>query len=308
MPHLSRRSLGLAFTALAAAPGAFARDVAPPGLKAAEIGDGIRLFYAEAGRGAPVVFVHGSLSDGGYWNDQVGPFSRQHRAVAYSRRYNSPNDNPTRAGYSAVADADDLARLIEKLDLKRASIVGHSYGALTALFLAVRRPELVERLVLCEPPAVSLLNHVQGADAARGRTMYADIQTRMVEPMQTAFRKGDTEGGVAVFINYVFADPDGWGKMSEASRKATLRNAHEWDVMMTRGELFPALEPDAVRRINAPVLQLSGAKSYPFLGVIDAELARLLPNAKRIVFEHAGHQMWLQEPEACRKAVLGFLG
>jgi pimeloyl-ACP methyl ester carboxylesterase len=309
MPDLSRRRLALALAALAAAPPALARQAGPPGpVRAADLGDGITLHYIEAGRGPPVVFVHGSLSDGGYWNDQLGPFSRSHRAIAYSRRYNSPNENPSRAGYSAVADADDLARLIETLGLKRASIVGHSYGAFTALFLASRRPELVDRVVLCEPPAVSLLNHVQGPDAAKGRAMYADIQTRMVEPMRAAFLKGDTEAGVAVFINYVFGDADAWGKMSADSRKATLRDAHEWDVMLPRGELFPAIEPDAVRKIAAPVLQMSGARSYPFLGVIDAELARLLPNAHRITFDRAGHQMWLQEPEACRRAVLSFLG
>ena len=45
-----------------------------------------------------------------------------------------------------------------------------------------------------------------------------------------------------------------------------------------------------------------GAKSYPFLGVIGRELARLLPKSKTIVFPDAGHQMWLQA-SAVRKAM-----
>jgi pimeloyl-ACP methyl ester carboxylesterase len=95
--------------------------------------------------------------------------------------------------------------------------------------------------------------------------------------------------------------------MSEASRRETLRDAHEWEVMMTRGELFPELDPEAVRRISASALLLSGAKSYPFLRLIDAELMRLLPHARQIVYPEAGRQMWMQEPEACRRAVLEFL-
>ncbi len=76
---------------------------------------------------------------------------------------------------------------------------------------------------------------------------------------------------------------------------------------MTNGTLFPDIDPQAIRKITAPVLLLSGAKSYPFLGLIDRELGRLLPHSRTIVFPDAGHQMWLQEPDACRKDVEAFL-
>jgi pimeloyl-ACP methyl ester carboxylesterase len=52
---------------------------------------------------------------------------------------------------------------------------------------------------------------------------------------------------------------------------------------------------------------LMGAKSYGFLGVIGRELTRLLPKSRTIVFPDAGHQMWLQDPEVCRKDVENFL-
>ena len=71
------------------------------------IGHGITLHSVEAGKGTPVIFVHGSLSDEGYWADQIGPFAEHYRAIAYSRRYNYPNINPARPGYSAIVDAED---------------------------------------------------------------------------------------------------------------------------------------------------------------------------------------------------------
>lgn len=55
-----------------------------PNLKTANIGHGIVLHYVDQGAGTPVVFVHGSLSDGGYWADQIGPFAEHYRAIAYS--------------------------------------------------------------------------------------------------------------------------------------------------------------------------------------------------------------------------------
>jgi len=279
----------------------------PPALevKSAELGPRLKLAYVELGLGAPVIFVHGSLSDYSYWSDQLPAFAETARAIAYSRRYNWPNDNPAVRGYSAVTDAQDLAALIELLCGGRPThIVGHSYGALTGLILAIRRPELVRTLTLAEAPAMSLLAHAPGQLAPTGKAMLADVRAHMVAPMRAAFRHGDRETGVATFINYCFGDPQAWAKMPAAAHEDTLKDAHEWDVMMTSGELFPEVSPDAVRAIRMPTLLLSGAKSYPFLGVIDETLMSLLPNAKRVVFPNATHQMWLQEPQACRKATM----
>ena len=279
-----------------------------PALKKIVIRDGVELHYEERGHGTPLIFVHGSLSDGSYWHDQLAPFAQAgFHVIAYSRRYNFPNKNKARPGYSAVVDADDLAALIQNLHLGKVDAVGHSYGALTALFLAVRHPELVRRLVLCEAPAVSLLGHLPGDQRAIGKQTLADIQTRMVKPMQTAFRKGDKEEGVRVFIGYVMRNPQAWDNMSKAAHEETLKNVEEWNVMMTTGELFPNLDPGAVRNIRAPVLILSGEKSYPFLRLIDEELARLLPDNRRIVLPGATHGMWFEQPEECRKDVLEFL-
>jgi len=69
---------------------------------------------------------------------------------------------------------------------------------------------------------------------------------------------------------------------------------------MTAGTLFPDIAPETVRKIQVPILLMSGAKSYPFLALTDGELARLLPDSKRIVFPDSGHQMWLKHPRECR--------
>lgn len=278
-----------------------------PVMRTVDIGRGMTLHYVEAGKGTPVIFVHGSLSDGGYWADQIGPFAAHYRAISYSRRYNHPNINPARPGYSAVVDAEDLAAFIYALHLGKVVVIGHSYGALTALFLAVKHPELVLALVLAEPPAVSLLTHLPGDKAQIGKAMFDDIQRRMVAPMQEAFRKGERDTGIAVFIDYVFNDPHAWDKMPESAHQETLEDAHEWEVMMTTGTLFPDISPTSIQKITVPVLLLSGTKSYPFLGLITEELKRLLPNRENIVLPDAGHQMWYQAPDTCRNGVEAFL-
>ena len=282
-------------------------SVLSPPMQTVAIGNGINLHYLDLGKGVPVIFVHGSLSDAGYWAGQLGEFAKRYRAIAYSRRYNYPNSNPDRSGYSAVVDAEDLAAFIGVLHLGKVVVIGHSYGALTALFLAAKHPELVRALVLAEPPAVSLLAYMPGDEAKTGKAMFDDIQRRMVLPMQQAFDRGDRDAGIGIFIDYVFNDPHAWVQMPQSARDETLRDVHEWDVMLTTGTLFPEIAPDTIRKITTPSLLLSGAKSYPFLGLITEELARLLPNREVILLPNAGHQMWYQAPDVCRKDVEAFL-
>jgi len=278
-----------------------------PTVKTVAIADGITLHYVEAGKGIPVIFLHGSISDYTYWEGPFKALAKQYHVLAYSRRYNYPNTNPSRTGYSAITDSDDLAAFIEQLHLGKGYIVGHSYGALTTLFLLVRHPGVVRGAVLAEPPAVSLLNHLEGNRAAQGAAMFADIQSRLVKPMQAAFGRGDSESGVRIFINYVKDDPTAWGRMYASSQAQTMRDAHEWEVMMPTGELFPTIEPQAISKIAAPVLLLSGDRSYPFLNLIDEELVHLIPNSERLILHGATHQMFYDKPAICEDEVLTFL-
>lgn len=302
-----RLAIGAVVITLCAVSGRAQQNAAAPAIQTADIGHGITLHYVEQGTGTPVIFVHGSLSDGGYWTDEVTAFSTNYRAIAYSRRYNYPNDNPARPGYSAIVDADDLASLIRTLHLGKVVLIGHSYGAYDALFLAIKYPALVRALILAEPPAIPLLGYLPGDEQKKGKDMEKDIQRRMVVPMQEAFGRGDREAGISAFLAYVLNDPKAWEKIPQSGREQMLRSAREWDVMMTTGTIFPAIGPAEIRRIKAPVLLLSGAKSYPFLSLITQELGRLLPHNQSIVFPNAGHQMWYQNTEECRKDVKDFL-
>jgi pimeloyl-ACP methyl ester carboxylesterase len=160
---------------------------------------------------------------------------------------------------------------------------------------------LIRALVLAEPPAIPLLQHLSGGDAAQGRALYAGIQRRMLIPMKADFARGLREAGVADFIDDVFNNPRAWQKMPADARSDTLRDAHEWDVMMTTGTLFPPISPEQIRTVHVPVLIMSGAKLYPFLALVDRELARLIPGARNITYAKSGHQMWYQQPEDCRR-------
>ena len=77
-----------------------------------------------------------------------------------------------------------LQAFIRALHFGKVVVVGHSYGAYAALFLAAEHPQMVRALVLAEPPAISLLKHLPGEEAKTRKGMFEDIQHGMVEPMR----------------------------------------------------------------------------------------------------------------------------
>src|SRR6266513_5323138 len=71
--------------------------------------NGIELHYLEKGSGMPVVLIHGGLGDYREWNPQIERISSHYRVIAYSRRYNYPNNNAEIPDHSATVEARDLA-------------------------------------------------------------------------------------------------------------------------------------------------------------------------------------------------------
>ena len=161
----------------------------PPELRKVAVGDGVELHHVSRGKGVAVLFVHGTLGDYSTWDGQLGPFGETYRAIAYSRRYNYPNTNKLRPKHSAVVEAEDLAAFIKKLDLGKVHVVGHSYGAYTALFLAVNHPDLVRTLTLAEPPIVFAGERVE------------ETKAQLVKRARAAFEKGEPEDAIRTIVN-----------------------------------------------------------------------------------------------------------
>ncbi|MCW5623529.1 MAG: alpha/beta hydrolase [Burkholderiales bacterium] len=90
--------------------------------------DGTQIFYKDWGSGRPVVFSHGWPLDADAWDPQM-LFLLQHgyRVIAHDRRGHGRSSQPAE-GHEMNTFADDLAALLDKLDLKDATLVGHSTG------------------------------------------------------------------------------------------------------------------------------------------------------------------------------------
>lgn len=100
--------------------------------------DGVALAYEDWGRGKPVLFVHSWGLDSQMWAPHMLHFKAQGmRAVAMDRRGHGRSDRPG-GGYDYDRLADDLAQLIEHLDLRDVTLVGHSMGTAECIRLLTR--------------------------------------------------------------------------------------------------------------------------------------------------------------------------
>jgi non-heme chloroperoxidase len=130
---LSRRDAILAGAALSVPltlPSASSAATATKGATptAITVKDGARLFYKDWGKGQPIVFSHGWPLSSDAWDNQMLFFGqRGYRVVAHDRRSHGRSDQ-TWDGNNMDQYADDLAELINKLDLRNMVMIGHSTG------------------------------------------------------------------------------------------------------------------------------------------------------------------------------------
>jgi pimeloyl-ACP methyl ester carboxylesterase len=100
----------------------------------------------------PIVFVHGMVGHTGFWNTALAACADRRRAVALDLRGHGGSAAPSDGDYSIQACADDVLAVIDALGLDSIVLVGHSYGAHVVIDVAARRPEVVRRLILVDPP------------------------------------------------------------------------------------------------------------------------------------------------------------
>jgi pimeloyl-ACP methyl ester carboxylesterase len=267
--------------------------------------NGITLHVLERGTGESVIFIHGSASDFSMWEDEVAQFAGDgYHAVAYSRRYNSPNSNASQPNHSASVEANDLDLLLVQLGISRAHIIGHSYGAYTALLFALKNPKAVITLTLAEPPLVPWLTKIEGENSEAAKALYAKILNDMVAPTRRAFKAGKDEQGLTLFLDFVA----GKGAIKWLPKTVTDRcrqNLQELKALFISNDIYPKIDPKSVASLRIPTLILSGANSDDVGQYTDDELERLIPPniGMRVRVDDATHLMWTEKPDQCRASV-----
>ena len=109
--------------------------------------DGVKISFDVQGQGAPaLVFVHGWSCSSQYWNKQTAHFATKHKVVTIDLAGHGQSGS-ARKDYTIEAFGADVAAVIEKLDLNRIILIGHSMGGPVIVEAAAQMPERVICLV-----------------------------------------------------------------------------------------------------------------------------------------------------------------
>ncbi|UKJ07162.1 alpha/beta fold hydrolase [Solitalea lacus] len=265
--------------------------------------NGVTLHYVEQGKGIPIILVHGAIGDYRTWEGQMNALSKNHRVIAYSRRYAYPNDTTDHSkGYSVAINAEDLIAFIKALKLGPVHLVGHSYGGYTALITAIKHPELVRSLTLGEPPVMSLLKNTTNGDS-----LLNQFVSNTLSPTGEALKNGDNEQALTLFLAGVIGIQDFYSNLPAETKQIMKSNLFELKGVLTSENVFPPTTCTELGTIKTPVLLLEGEKSPRLFHVINSELKTCLINKEYIIIPNASHGLELENPEAFNSTVLKFI-
>ncbi len=262
--------------------------------------DGVRLHYEESGRGFPVVFVHEFAGDARSWEPQLRHFGQRYRAIAFNARGYPPSDVPDDPGkYSQARAADDIASVLDELNLSQAHIVGLSMGGFATLHFGFRHPGRARSLAVCgcgygaEPSERDKFRE-EGANTVafiRAHSMAKFAERYAFGPTRVQFQNKDPRGFAEFLAQLAEHDPVG----------AALT---QLGVQRERPSLWDLTEE--MKALRAPTLILTGDEDWPCLlpGVL---MKHHIPAAALAVMPNCGHGINLEDPDQFNRIVGDFL-
>jgi pimeloyl-ACP methyl ester carboxylesterase len=109
--------------------------------------NGVELYYEIHGDGPPLIMLHGGVTPSEMFGAPLTEMARTHKVIAPHFQGHGLSKDSSRP-WSFEAFADDVAELMGHLGIEKASVMGYSSGGLVALQVAIRHPELVDKLIV----------------------------------------------------------------------------------------------------------------------------------------------------------------
>ena len=255
---------------------------------------GYKLHYLEAGRGEPIILLHGTGGEAARWMPTIqGLAAANFRVIAIDQIGFGQSDKPLTIYHSGVF-AGFLSQFMKTIGVPKAAIIGQSMGAGVALYLAVHHPEMVERLVLVDGGGYRSAAGAQAAAPNWHNRQIANAGT--LEESREYLEK--------LYYDHSFVTD----KLVEQNLTLRLRSAYTTESMQTASDRgLGGVTEDEVRGIKAPTLLIWGMND-PLSSVANADkLNGAIKDSRKILFEKAGHYPFLEHADKFNQAVLEFL-
>jgi pimeloyl-ACP methyl ester carboxylesterase len=230
----------------------------------------------------PVIALHCSGAGASQWHSLAEALGGDYEVLA-PEHYGAATSGAWTGEHSFTL-ADDAAAAIALVDASqdKVHLVGHSYGGGVALEVALARTDQITSMVLYEPSAFHLLPQM-GDTGAKAFYEILGVAQRICSGLIT----GDYRRGVGDFVDY-WNGAGTWDGMRPAAQRALMRWAPKGPLDF-RALITNETPPSAYRALKFPVLIIRGEHAPKPTRLIADRLPQLLPDARLIVVDGAGH-------------------
>ncbi len=313
LPGRSALALALCLIVALCAAGCGRQGAEPPAQGLKDI-NGTRLFYTALGSGQPIVFVHGRSGSHRYFLPHVAPLADQYRLLLYDQRGTGASDAKLELRALSIDQfADDLDALRAAFGLDKITLVGHSWGAVVALFYAFKYQNHLDKLILVD--AVPLTREFVAAQLKTvqqriARLSPADQQTLSSTCSRPYSQLNASEQAECNRLDATlrFYDPARATALDTTAEANTLRNAATVQSMLATSfnRSQPGIEA-GLKSIHVPTLLVHGDFD-PIPVAASAYIQQHIAGAQLVVLKQSGHFPFVEQPEQFLAAVRAFMG
>ena len=267
--------------------------------------DGIRVHYQEAGERntslPPLILIHGFASSTLVWSKVFLPLAEAgFRVIALDMLGFGYSGKPRKAEYTIGGQAKLVISLLERLGIKRATLVGSSYGGAVAATCALDYPQRVDRLVL-----IGTVNNNRPLNYKLMRVFGSPLFGDVVSPLLIGSRRLLRRRMKRVYDRHEWVlderrvDARHLPLRAAGTQRAIIRTVRNWDA--------ERISRDA-HLIRKPALLLWGENDREIPLADGERLHEEIPGSRLIVFLNCGHLPHEEYPEAFTKVVADFCG
>jgi len=265
--------------------------------------NGIRIHYVRAGRGDPVVLLHGWPQTWYMWRKIIPALAEHYTVIAPDLRGFGQSSKPV-DGYDKRTVASDIYELVRQLGFEKVFLVGHDFGGPTAYAYACAHPEDVRRLVILDVAIT-----IDEAEAASYYTRLFHLSFNAEPDIAVAL----VTGRERVFLTHFYKNCYNPGAFSHADIDEYVASFSAPGAMRASmahyGAMWTDLEhnkQNAKTKLTMPVLGLGGSMSFGD-GVV-ASMRRVATDVRGGTIQGCAHWVAEEQPEALLRELLPFLG
>ena len=266
--------------------------------------NGVKLHYLVAGKGAPVILLHGYAQNSHMWRPLMTELAKTHLVVAPDLRGFGDSAKPA-AGYDKKTMAQDVHALAQSLGIQKAGVAGHDIGLMVAYAYATQYPSEVDRLALMDA-------FIPGIGDTTNLFLLKDLwHFHFYGPTPLALVKGRER----IYFEHFWNDfaADGTKSVSEADRRFYAQKYAQPGAMQAGMEVFRNFDQDAkdnagfaATKLTMPVLVLGGEKSGGDFLITQGKM--VATNVEGVLVTGSGHWLIDEAPGQVIPRLVEFFG